>query len=55
LLGVREGESPQDDRVDDGELGSCAADAQAEDKHGQKTKRFVFEQYTQPDSNVLSK
>jgi hypothetical protein len=42
-------------RVNHGELSGSAADAEAEHEHGQKTKHFVFEQNTQPDSNVLAK
>src|SRR5204863_4119873 len=52
---MREGESAQHDRVNDCELGCCTANAETKHEHCQKTKRFVFKQDSQSDSNILTK
>jgi hypothetical protein len=52
---MREGESAQHDRVNDGELGCCTPNAETKHEHCQKTKRLVFEQNTQSDSDILTK
>jgi hypothetical protein len=52
---MRERESAQHDRVDDGELGRCTTNAETKHEHCQKTKRLVFEQKTQSDSDILPK
>jgi hypothetical protein len=52
---MRKGESAQQDRVNDGELGCCTANAETKNEHGQKTKRLVFKQKTQSHSDILTK
>jgi hypothetical protein len=52
---MRKRKSAQCDRINHRELSGGAADTESENEHSQKTKRFVFEQNTQPDSNILSK
>jgi hypothetical protein len=49
------GKSAQHDCIDHSELSGRAAYAEAEYKHSQKTKKFVFEQNTKPDSDILEK
>jgi len=36
-------------------LGCCTADAETKHEHREKTKRFVFEQNTESDSDILTK
>ena len=55
LLRMRKRKPAQHDSIDDGKLSGRTADTESENEHGQKTKGFVFEQNTQPDSNVLPK
>jgi hypothetical protein len=52
---MRKGESAQHDSINDGELRCCTADAETEHEHCQKTKRLVFKQNTQSDSDILTK
>ena len=52
---MRKRKTTQHDRIHDGELGGCEANAQAEHEHGQKTKGFVLEQDTEADSHILTK
>jgi hypothetical protein len=45
----------QDEAVHDGELRSYAANAEAKNEHGEKTKRFFLEQNAEPDADILQK
>src|SRR5262249_38147282 len=55
LLGMRKRKPAEHDCVDDRELRGGAADAKSEYQHGQKAKRFVFEQNSQTDPHILLK
>src|SRR5262249_15601311 len=55
LLRMRKGKPAQRDGIDDGKLRRGAPDAKREHKHSQKTKNFVFEENSQPHSNILTK
>ena len=46
-------EAAQNDRVDDCELRGRPADAESQHKHGQKTKRFLLNENTETDAEIL--
>src|SRR2546421_8693512 len=53
LLGMREGESAQNEGVDDGELRGHAGDAERKNENGEQAKRFFLEENAQTDADIL--
>ena len=53
LFGMRKGKSAQDECIDHRELRRHATNAEREDEHGEKTKRFFFDQNAKTDAEIL--